>query len=82
MTHGMKAEPSILAGDLLNPRPKTLFSNTLLDKKENLYSSHKKAPLGKSHDQSYGLPDHVDPLRFTFGIPTEKCNYASCSSCS
>ena len=73
MTHGVIAEPSILAGDLLNPRPKTMFSQTLLDKRENIYDSHKKAPLGKSHDQSHGLPDHLDPLRFTFGIPTEKC---------
>ena len=75
MTHGVVVEPSILAGELLNPRPKSLFQQAMLDKKDSHYNSVKKAPLGMSHNQSYGLPNHLDPLRFTFGIPTEKCEF-------
>lgn len=34
------------ARDLANPRPKSLFIQRLHDKKEDLYASKKKAPLG------------------------------------
>ena len=35
------------AGDLVNPVPKTAFRQRMEDKKESLYLSKKKAPLGK-----------------------------------
>lgn len=76
MCHGLYSQPSIMARDLVNPPPNTLFRQRLLDKKEDLYSSHQKGPLGKSHDQSHGLPNHLNPNAFTFGIRTEKDGFA------
>lgn len=37
------------------------------DKKESVYFSHQRAPLGKSHDQTPGLPKGLDILNTTFG---------------
>lgn len=71
MRHGVNTHPSFTAGELANPRPKTLFQQRLMDKKEGLYATHVRAPLGSSHDQSRGMPKTLDPLKFTFGIPTE-----------
>lgn len=71
LRHGVNTHPSLTAGELANPRPKTLFQQRHIEKKEDVYASHVRAPLGKSHDQSYGLPPNLDPYRFTFGIPTE-----------
>lgn len=72
MTHGVPAQPSVMAGELLNPYPNSLFRQRLMDKKESIYASHINGPLGKSHDQTPGLPSHLDKNRFTFGIRTEK----------
>jgi len=72
MTHGITTQPAVNAKQLVNPQPNTLFHQRRLDKKEDLYSSHQRAPLGVSHDQSIGLPRGLDPVNFTFGIRTEK----------
>lgn len=37
------------------------------DKKESVYFSNQRAPLGKSHDQTPGLPKGLDILNTTFG---------------
>lgn len=37
------------------------------DKKESVYFSNRRAPLGKSHDQTPGLPKGLDLLNTTFG---------------
>jgi len=71
MRHGVNTHPSFTAGERVNPPPKTLFQQRCLDRKEKHYASHVKAPLGVSHDQRPGLPPGLNPLGFTFGIPTE-----------
>ncbi|XP_041374542.1 EF-hand domain-containing family member B-like [Gigantopelta aegis] len=69
MVHGISyRQGNITAGKLLNPFPKTLFRQKLLDKKENIYNSHIRAPLGESHDQRPGLPSRHHSKTFTFGI--------------
>lgn len=72
MTHGFSTQPSIMARQLLNPQPNSLFRQRCFDKKENIYASHQRAPLGQSHDQTPGLPQRLNPTKFTFGIQTEK----------
>lgn len=52
---------------LLNPQPITAFQQKIKDKKESVYFSHQRAPLGKSHDQTPGLPKGLDILNTTFG---------------
>ncbi|XP_071100743.1 EF-hand domain-containing family member B-like [Haliotis cracherodii] len=71
MTHGVSTRPSITSGELVNPHPKSLFQQRLSDRKENIYATHIRAPLGISHDQRPGLPPKLDSRTFTFGIPTE-----------
>ncbi|VDI52397.1 Hypothetical predicted protein [Mytilus galloprovincialis] len=71
MTHGINTTSSNTAGELANPPPKTLFNQRKLDRKENIYASHIRAPLGISHEQSHGLPRGLNRDQFTFGIPTE-----------
>ncbi|XP_071791853.1 EF-hand domain-containing family member B-like [Asterias amurensis] len=69
VTHGVKTKPSVFAGELVNTDPKSLFTQRLADKKESsLYLSKQKAPLGRSHDQSPGLPKGMDKYQATFGI--------------
>ncbi|XP_033101758.1 EF-hand domain-containing family member B-like isoform X2 [Anneissia japonica] len=68
VTHGVPTWGSLKAGDLVNQDPKTLFNQRYLDKKETLYASKQKAPLGKSHDQRPGLPDRVDIYGTSFGL--------------
>ena len=71
MAHGIRTQPSFFAKDLCNPRPKSLFQQRMIDRKEGHYSSHIRAPLGRSHNQASGLPRGLNPVDFTFGIPTE-----------
>ena len=70
------------AGELVNTDPKSLFTQRLADKKESsLYLSKQKAPLGRSHDQSPGLPKGMDKYQATFGIQNvfgEDCYYYQC----
>ncbi|XP_071943653.1 EF-hand domain-containing family member B-like [Antedon mediterranea] len=68
LTHGVPTSGSLQAGNLVNPDPKTLFNQRYLDKKESLYANKQRAPLGKSHDQTSGLPDHVDIYGTSFGL--------------
>ena len=74
MTHGVSTRPSIVAGELINPMPKTRFQQGVADKKESMYTSVRRAPLGASlyRHKGVGLPRTLDPITFTFGIKTEK----------
>ena len=72
MTHGLSTQPSIAAGQLLNPQPKSHFLQKRMDTKESIYASLQRAPLGRSHDQHRGLPEHLNPSKYTFGIQTKK----------
>ena len=72
MTHGLQTQPSIMAGDLVSPMPKSRFHQGLIERKESCYHTHQKAPLGTSHNQSPGLPMGLNPISVTFGIQTEK----------
>nr|XP_044991595.1 EF-hand domain-containing family member B [Jaculus jaculus] len=67
LTHGIPSKISIPANTLINPQPITAFQQKLKDKKESLYASNQRAPLGKSHDQTPGLPKGLDVLNRTFG---------------
>lgn len=74
MNHGISTQPSFFASELVNPRPKSLFQQRMLDRKENHYFSHQVAPLGRSHNQENNLPKGLKKYEFTFGIPTELGN--------
>lgn len=54
---------------LVNPQPITTFQQKIKDKKESIYFSNQRAPLGKSHDQTPGLPKGMDIINTTFGTP-------------
>ena len=56
----------------MNPPLKTKFQQVLLDQQEQVYNSKRRAPLGSSHDQSPGLPKHLDPIQVSFGLTTVK----------
>lgn len=71
MGHGINTQPSFFAHELVNPRPKSLFQQRMLDRKESHYASHQVAPLGMSHNQEKNLPKGLHKYEFTFGIPTE-----------
>lgn len=51
------------------------FQKRLQDLKDSLYFSKRRAPLGRSHDQSHGLPLRLDPLDKRFGIVNKKGQY-------
>ncbi|XP_006821422.1 EF-hand domain-containing family member B-like [Saccoglossus kowalevskii] len=69
LVHGVTSKDSNSAGDLCNPRPKSLYEQRMVDKKEySLYASKQSAPLGRSHDQSPSFPAHMDPAQTRFGI--------------
>ncbi|XP_077997743.1 EF-hand domain-containing family member B-like [Glandiceps talaboti] len=69
ISHGISTRPSDSAGALANPRPKSLYNQRMLDKKEiAMYASKQKAPLGRSHDQTPGFPDGMDGKEARFGI--------------
>ncbi|XP_066101621.1 EF-hand domain-containing family member B [Saccopteryx bilineata] len=67
LTHGIKSKISVPAKELINPQPITTFQQKIKDKKESIYFSNQRTPLGKSHDQSPGLPKGLDILNTTFG---------------
>ncbi|KAM5232220.1 EF-hand domain-containing family member B isoform 2-T2 [Hipposideros larvatus] len=67
LTHGIKSKISIPAKVLINPQPITTFQQKIKDKKESIYFSNQRSPLGKSHDQTPGLPKGLDVLSTTFG---------------
>jgi len=70
--HGVSTKTSLVAGDLVNPTRKSLFSQRMLDKKESLYASRKNAPLGCCHDQRPGLPKGVGPTDVMYGVESIK----------
>ncbi|ELU02812.1 hypothetical protein CAPTEDRAFT_212959 [Capitella teleta] len=74
--HGLNTQPSYMAGGLVNPEPKSLYQQRMLEKKESLYATHKRAPLGSSHDQRAGFPENYPIALRTFGIRTEKNGFA------
>ncbi|KAL4677706.1 hypothetical protein H8959_020380 [Pygathrix nigripes] len=67
LTHGIRSKISIPANTLINPQPITTFQQKIKDKKESIYLSNRRAPLGKSHDQAPGLPKGIDTINTTFG---------------
>ncbi|XP_076986527.1 EF-hand domain-containing family member B isoform X2 [Tamandua tetradactyla] len=67
LTHGIRSKISLSASTLINPEPITTFQQKLKNKKESIYFSHRRAPLGKSHDQTPGLPKGLDKINTTFG---------------
>uniref|UniRef100_A0A672F603 EF-hand domain-containing protein n=1 Tax=Salarias fasciatus TaxID=181472 RepID=A0A672F603_SALFA len=71
LVHGVVTKPSIEGGSLINPPQKTLFQEKLQQISESVYASNRRAPLGRSHDQSAELPAWCDH-NTTFGVKTEK----------
>ncbi|XP_006859240.1 PREDICTED: EF-hand domain-containing family member B [Chrysochloris asiatica] len=67
LTHGITSTSSISASTLINPPPITTFQQKFKDKKESIYFSNQRAPLGKCHDQTPGLPKGMDIINTTFG---------------
>ncbi|XP_028622517.1 EF-hand domain-containing family member B [Grammomys surdaster] len=70
LTHGLRSKIAIPVSSLINPQPITAFQQKIKDKKESIYFSHQRAPLGKSHDQTPGLPKGMDVINTTLGTPT------------
>ncbi|KAM4689635.1 EF-hand domain-containing family member B [Discoglossus pictus] len=68
MTHGLSTRPSFSAGALINLPPKTLFQQKLSEKKESIYLSRQRTPLGKSYDQTTALPAFMNLNEMTFGL--------------
>ncbi|XP_068752255.1 EF-hand domain-containing family member B-like [Montipora capricornis] len=72
ISHGVSTKTSLVAGDLVNPTRKSLFSQRMLEKKESLYASRRNAPLGSSHDQRPGLPKGIGRTDVMYGVKTIK----------
>ncbi|XP_030061886.1 EF-hand domain-containing family member B [Microcaecilia unicolor] len=72
ITHGICSAYSLPAGLQINPEPKTLFQQKLIDKGESIYSSQRWAPLGTSHDQIPSFPEGTKVHELTFGDPTKR----------
>ncbi|XP_069874490.1 EF-hand domain-containing family member B isoform X2 [Dipodomys merriami] len=72
LTHGISSKSSISARTLVNPQPISKFQQLIKDKKESLYLSNQRAPLGRSQDQTPGLPKGLDILNTTFGTAVIK----------
>ncbi|MEE6466045.1 hypothetical protein FKM82_006809 [Ascaphus truei] len=67
ITHGVNSRRSLSAGSLINAPLKTFFQQKVNEKKESLYSSHQRAPLGKTYDQTGAFPVGMDLNAITFG---------------
>ncbi|KAM4855369.1 EF-hand domain-containing family member B [Urocitellus parryii] len=67
LMHGIRTKTSGTAKSLINPQPMTTFQQKMKDEKESIYFSNQRAPLGKSHDQTPGLPKGLDLMNRTFG---------------
>ncbi|KFP08610.1 EF-hand domain-containing family member B, partial [Calypte anna] len=68
LTHGRESSSTHSVASLINPPAKSDFQQKIQDKKEAIYLSNRKAPLGRSHDQSPMLPEGLDIINTTFGI--------------
>uniref|UniRef100_A0A671WIF7 EF-hand domain family, member B n=1 Tax=Sparus aurata TaxID=8175 RepID=A0A671WIF7_SPAAU len=69
LVHGINTKSSLSARSLLNPPPKTLFQQRLQELSEAVFASSQKGPLGRSHDQSAGLPTWCNDKN-TYGVKT------------
>ncbi|NXU49963.1 EFHB protein, partial [Turnix velox] len=72
LTHGIESRPSLSAASLINPIPKTVYQQYIQDKEEAIYFGNRRAPLGRSHDQSPMLPEGMDIINTTFGTKVIK----------
>uniref|UniRef100_A0A8C7LY17 EF-hand domain-containing protein n=1 Tax=Oncorhynchus mykiss TaxID=8022 RepID=A0A8C7LY17_ONCMY len=74
LVHGVSSQASISV--MINPPPKTIYQQRLHQLHEAGYSTNQKAPLGRSHDQSPGLPNwfDTDTSKATFGVKSLKSN--------
>lgn len=57
---------------MINPPVQTTFQQRMQDLKDLIYASKQKGPLGRSHDQTAGLPKGVDPRQTRFGLKVQK----------
>uniref|UniRef100_A0A665UGM4 EF-hand domain-containing protein n=1 Tax=Echeneis naucrates TaxID=173247 RepID=A0A665UGM4_ECHNA len=71
LVHGVRTKSSLTSKNLLNPPQKTLFQNKVQELSEAVYTSSRKAPLGRSRDQHMGLPTCYNE-ETTFGVKTVK----------
>uniref|UniRef100_A0A4X2M655 EF-hand domain family member B n=1 Tax=Vombatus ursinus TaxID=29139 RepID=A0A4X2M655_VOMUR len=69
LTHGKKSDKSLKVGPLVNPPPISTFQQRFKERKESFYFSNRRAPLGRSHDQTQNLPECIDTVNTTFGVP-------------
>ncbi|XP_074125304.1 EF-hand domain-containing family member B isoform X2 [Sminthopsis crassicaudata] len=67
LIHGRKYDMSLKMSHLINPLPITTFQQRFKETKESIYLSNRRAPLGRSHDQTQNLPEYVDTVYTTFG---------------
>ncbi|XP_036617657.1 EF-hand domain-containing family member B [Trichosurus vulpecula] len=69
LIHGKKTDRSLKVSSLVNPPPITTFQQRFKERKESIYISNRRAPLGRSHDQTQNLPECLDTVNTTFGVP-------------
>jgi hypothetical protein len=67
MVYGKQTERSEAASALVNPETESPLMNYFNAKKENIYASKSKEPLGKTVNRTYQLPDFVNSEQFRFG---------------
>ncbi|XP_067907555.1 EF-hand domain-containing family member B [Heterodontus francisci] len=67
LQHGLPSKVSPSVASLINPPMRTRVQQIFFDKITAAYPSHQRAPLGKSHDQTLGLPKGLDIYKTTFG---------------
>ncbi|XP_063778264.1 EF-hand domain-containing family member B [Pseudophryne corroboree] len=72
MTHGVRSRPLLSAASLINVPSNTFFRQKLIEKRESLYSSRRRAPLGKSSDPTGAFPATMDLSEATFGRKYER----------
>ncbi|KAM3614455.1 uncharacterized protein V6R79_014618 [Siganus canaliculatus] len=71
LVHGVSTKTSLAAASLINPPQKTCLQQKLEELRESVYTSRRKAPLGRAYDQHAGLPTWIND-KFTFGVKTVK----------
>ncbi|XP_067854869.1 EF-hand domain-containing family member B [Heptranchias perlo] len=67
LQHGIPSKVSNSVASLINPPLRTQVQQIFFDRVNSSYPSLKRAPLGKSHDQTPGLPKGIDIYSTTFG---------------
>ncbi|KAM9782540.1 EF-hand domain-containing family member B [Neosynchiropus ocellatus] len=71
LVHGIRTRSSDSTCTILSLPRRTVFQEKLQELRESGYASRRKAPLGRSHDQSAGLPPWYNS-NITFGIKSAK----------